>query len=326
MNKPYISIVVPVFNEEGNVEELYQRVCHGLASFDKDFELIYVDDGSRDRTFEKIESLRKNDNRVKLVCFSRNFGHQVSFAAGIDYAAGEYIVSMDGDLQDPPEVIKDLVQKAEEGFDVVYAVRKKRPGESFLRNWIIHRYYAFFRRIADIPIPENVGDFRVINRRVCEKLKELQEVDPYLRGMVSWIGFKQAGLEYDREPRNVGKTKYPFSKLFKLAWDGITAFSTAPLRFATIFGFLVSSASFLYMAVVFLKYFHYLISPSTDRAVPGWATTTILILFLGGVQLISMGIIGEYIYRIYQQTKNRPRYIVERAEGFNEKLNDTSEA
>lgn len=311
-----ISVVTPVFNEQDNVREFYERTKNTLESMKIDFEILYVDDGSRDGTASLIRAIHDEDPRVKLVRFSRNFGHQISFVAGMDYSRGRFVATIDGDLQDPPEMIRDLYAKAKEGYDVVYAVRRKRPGEKFYRNWVIRLYYKIFSRVSNIRIPENVGDFRIISRRVCDKLKEMREIDPYLRGMVSWVGFRQTGIEYDRSRRKWGRSNYPFTKLIKLAWDGLTSYSTFPLRATAFLGFFVSGLSFLYMSMTLIKYFQYLVHPHIYRPLPGWATLIVLISFLGGVQLIALGVIGEYLYRIYMQTKKRPVYIVEQVAGF----------
>ncbi len=300
----FCSIVLPVYNEEGNLEELYYRITKVMKKIDKPYEIIFVNDGSTDSSLEKMTSLHNQDKRVKILNLSRNFGHQIAITAGMDYAKGEVIIIMDADLQDPPEVIPRLLQEWEKGFDVVYAKRKGREGESFFKKFTAWLYYRLFRILANLDIPVDTGDFRLLSRRVVEVLKQIREHHRFLRGLVTWIGFKQCGVEFVREKRFSGKTKYSFWKMMKFALDGILSFSFFPLRLLTYLGFLTAFFSLLYAGyVIFLKIF-------TQATVPGWASLMVAILFLGSLQLIGLGIIGEYLGRIGDEVKKRPLYIV----------------
>jgi glycosyltransferase involved in cell wall biosynthesis len=304
-----LSIVVPLYNEEGNVAPLVERIAGiaerlpGIATY----EIVLVNDGSRDGTLLKIRDEMRRRPNIVLVNLSRNFGHQIAATAGIDIAQGSAVVLMDGDLQDPPELIEQFIERWREGYDVVYAVRRTRKGESPFKLLTARMFYRTIKRLTNVSIPVDTGDFRLMSRRVVDSLKRSHERHRFLRGMVSWVGYNQIGVEYDREERLSGETKYPFSKMVKFAIDGITSFSDVPLRFASYLGFTVSTAAFIYAIVIILfKAFHF----GTPEYARGWASTMVAILFLGGVQLIGIGILGEYIGRIYDEVKARPLYLI----------------
>ena len=306
---PLLSIVCPLYNEEGNVVELVSRICSILDTRTQrlPYEVILVNDGSRDATAAIARALALQNPAIALVNLSRNFGHQIAATAGLDYAHGQAVILMDGDLQDPPELINDFIAKWQEGYDVVYAIRKTRKGESPFKLLTARLFYRITKRLTNVDIPVDTGDFRLMSRRVVDALKQTREKHRFLRGLVSWIGFKQTGVYYDREARYAGTTKYPFSKMLKFAIDGITSFSEIPLRFATYFGFFVSVFAFIYaLIVLWLKIQH--------RNFPGYTSTMVAILFFGGVQLITIGILGEYIGRIYDQIKQRPLYFIDSVE------------
>lgn len=308
----FLTIVAPVFNEEETIEKFYDRTVKVMDKLGKETELIFVNDGSTDKSLEKILNICSKDQRVKVVSFSRNFGHQIAITAGMDYASGEAIVCIDADLQDPPELIIQMVEKWQEGFDVVYAIRAERKGETFFKKITAKIFYRLIKRMTNIEIPLDTGDFRLISKKALKTIKSMREYHRFVRGMVSWIGYNQTGISFVREKRFAGVTKYPLKKMIKLALDGILSFSYFPLQLATYFGFMVAGISFLgIMYVVFLKIF-------TNIPLPGWSSQMISILFLGSVQLICLGIIGEYLGRIYDEVKKRPLYIVEKAVGFDE--------
>lgn len=303
MEAPIISVVCPIFNEEGNVPELVRRINEAVAPLGIPFEIILVNDGSLDRTLPVARSLLRS-YQLRVVNLSRNFGHQIAATAGIDVAKGEAVILMDGDLQDPPELIAQFIGKWREGYDVVYAIRRSRKGESAFKLSTAKLFYRVTRRLTNVSIPVDTGDFRLMSRRVVDALRQTREKHRFLRGLVSWVGFNQIGIEYDRDSRFSGQTKYPVSKMFRFAVDGITSFSEIPLRFATYFGFFVSGFAFVYAVIVLvLKFAH--------RNTPGYTSMMIAILFLGGVQLITIGILGEYVGRIYDQIKQRPLYFIE---------------
>ncbi len=304
VSKPILSIVVPVYNEEEVIEVMHQRLYESLIPIGVSFEIIYVNDGSKDSTIAKIKAIASSVKEVKYIDFSRNFGHQIAVSAGIDFAKGEYIGTIDGDLQDPPELFKEMFQKMQEGYDVVYARRKKREGEPFLRLAAIKVFYRILKKMTSISIPVDTGDFRLMNRTIVENLKKMPEKNKYLRGQIAWIGFNQTYIEYDRHERFAGETGYPLRKLLGLAFDGITGFSDVPLKIVTYFGLIVSGVAFLLLLYVF---YSRLIS---HDYVQGWASILTCVLFLGGVQLIAIGIIGEYLSRMNHNLRNRPLYII----------------
>ena len=306
------SVVVPVFNEELVVAESYKRLTAVMEKNGESYELIFVNDGSRDKTEAMVTEICEHDKRVKLISFSRNFGHQTAITAGMDHACGQAVVVIDADLQDPPEVILEMIAKWKEGYDVVYGQRISRKGESFFKKFTAKVFYRLLRSLTNVDIPVDTGDFRLIDRKVCDVLSGLTEKNRYVRGLVSWSGFRQTAVRFHREERFAGETKYPFKKMLKFAIDGITTFSYKPLKLATYLGFFISFMSFLYLLVVlYLKLF-------TDQAVSGWASTLSVSLIFNGVVLIMLGIIGEYIGRIYDETKNRPLYIIQEKIGFDD--------
>ncbi|HUV15876.1 MAG TPA: glycosyltransferase family 2 protein [Pelolinea sp.] len=305
--KPVYTVIAPVFNEIGSVEEFYKSVSKVMAGLKEPWELILIDDGSTDGSTGKIRQIAKKDIHVRPVIFARNFGHQIAVTAGLDYAQGDAVVIIDADLQDPPEVMLDLIAKWKEGFEVVYAVRRKREGESWFKILTAALFYRIIYRITDVKIPMDTGDFRLIDRKVVDIMGKMRERHRFLRGMAAWVGFRQVGVEYDRKERFAGKTKYPFSKMLKLALNAITSFSYFPLQLATYLGFICAGISIL--AILVVAYLRL----SRQAAFLGQATTLIAVLFLGGVQLITLGVLGEYIGRIYDEVKGRPLYIVSEA-------------
>ena len=298
------SIIAPIYNEIDNLPDLYRRVKEVMDSSGEPWELILVDDGSTDGSTEKIRELAQKDKIVRPVIFARNFGHQVAITAGWDYARGDAIVIIDADLQDPPETILELAKKWKEGYEVVYAVRGEREGESWFKKFTAAMFYRLIYSITDVKIPVDTGDFRLMDRKVVDVLKQMKERHRFPRGMSAWVGFKQIGVTYKRAARVAGVTKYPFRKMLKLALNAITGFSYFPLQVATYFGFISAGvAIFAIPVVVFMRM-------AGSGAFFGQATTLIAVLFLGGVQLISLGILGEYIGRLYDEAKGRPLYIV----------------
>jgi len=304
------SIVVPVFNEEEVISVTYERLKKVMDTTGKPYELLFVNDGSADRTAQILSAICQKDTNVKLINFSRNFGHQIAISAGMDNALGQAVVVIDADLQDPPEIILQMIEKWKEGYEVVYATRKERKGETFFKKWTAAVFYRLLRSMTDVNIPVDTGDFRLIDRKVCNVMKNIKEKNRFVRGLVSWAGFRQTAVEYVREERFAGETKYPLCKMIKLSLDAMTSFSHKPLKLAIYLGFLFSSLSFLYLLfAIFEKLF-------TSYTVPGWTSIMATSLFFNGIILIILGIIGEYIGRIYDETKNRPLYIIGSKEGF----------
>ena len=301
------SIIAPIYNEIENIPELYRRVTEVMQSAREPWELILVDDGSTDGSTEKIRELAKADKHVRPVIFARNFGHQVAITAGWDYARGEAVVIIDADLQDPPEVILQLAEKWREGYEVVYAVRAEREGETWFKKFTASLFYRLIRWITDVDIPVDTGDFRLMDRKVVDVLKQMKERHRFPRGMSAWVGFKQVGVEYKRSARVAGVTKYPFRKMLKLAANAITGFSYFPLQVATFFGFISAGVAIVAIPIVAI------LRMTGSHFFEGQTTTLISVLFLGGVQLISLGILGEYIGRLYDEAKGRPLYIVREA-------------
>lgn len=310
MKNIVISVVVPVYNEEAVIHESYSRLDRVLKGLDEPYELIFVNDGSRDATAGIIRGICEADSCVRLIDFSRNFGHQTAITAGMDYASGEAVVVIDADLQDPPEVIPEMIAKWREGFDVVYGQRAQRKGETLFKRFTSAAFYRLLQRLTDVDIPVDTGDFRLIDRKVCDALKSVKERNRYVRGIISWLGFRQTGVEFIREERFAGETKYPFKKMLRFAFDAIASFSYKPLKLATYMGLTVSFAAFAYiLVVVYQKLF-------TDTTVTGWASTMAVNLFFNGVVLMMLGIIGEYIGRIYDEAKGRPLYVVREEVNF----------
>jgi dolichol-phosphate mannosyltransferase len=308
MNITY-SIIAPIYNEIDNISELHRRVKEVMDSCGETWELILVDDGSTDGSTEKIQELAAQDKTVRPVIFARNFGHQVAITAGWDYARGDAVVIIDADLQDPPEVILELAKKWKEGYEVVYAVRGEREGETWFKKFTAAMFYRLIYSITDVKIPVDTGDFRLMDRKVVEVLRQMRERHRFPRGMSAWVGFKQIGVTYRRSARVAGVTKYPLRKMLKLALNAITGFSYFPLQVATYFGFFSAAVAILAIPVVVYM------RMTGSNAFFGQATTLIAVLFLGGVQLISLGILGEYVGRLYDEAKGRPLYIVREAPG-----------
>lgn len=309
--KPSYSIIAPVYNEEGNLRELYAQMKQTLDTTGEAWELVLVNDGSRDRSMEIMQALQQQDPRIKIVDFAKNFGHQLAVTAGLDYAQGDAVVIIDADLQDPPAVILQMIKQWKQGYQVVYAVRSERRGESWFKEFTAKAFYRIIYRITDVDIPLDTGDFRLMDRKVVDTLKTMRERHRFIRGMTSWVGFKQTGVEYVREERFAGETHYPFRKMFKFALDAITGFSYLPLQIATYAGFSIAGLSAVAtLVVIYARLF------LESKAFLGQATTLVVVLFLGGIQLITLGIIGEYLGRIYDEVKGRPLYIVSRTSGF----------
>lgn len=299
-----LSIIIPIYNEEGNINLLFDRVKKVAQEISPSHEMIFINDGSRDNSILLIKQLASKDSCVKYINFARNFGHQIAVSAGLDNCSGERIVIIDADLQDPPELIFEMTKKMDEGFEVVYAKRRSRDGESFLKKWTAKWFYRTLKKITSVNIPVDTGDFRIMDKRIVDVLKQMPEQHKFLRGQISWVGFNQTYVEYDRSERNAGETGYTYRKMIRFALDGITAFSTTPLKFATALGFFVSIAAFIVsLYVLFAKFIK-------NDVVPGWTSLMLVVLFLGGVQLICIGIIGEYISRLSTDVKQRPLYVI----------------
>lgn len=300
-----ISVIVPSFNEEKNVPLIYERLTSTLSQISDDYEIIFVNDCSKDSTLSVIKQISEKDSHVKYISFSRNFGHQIAVSAGLDLCKGEAVVIIDADLQDPPELILEMYEKYKEGYKVVYAKRKSREGETWFKKITAKLFYRFLSAMTSIEIPVDVGDFRLIDKVIVKHLRNMPEKSKYIRGQISWIGYKQTFVEYHRDARLYGKTNYPLKKMLRLAFDGITAFSDKPLKMASAIG--IISAILSLLAIVYALISHFIF----DSAVSGWTSLIISVLFIGGVQLITIGIIGEYIARINNDVRNRPLYIIE---------------
>jgi polyisoprenyl-phosphate glycosyltransferase len=310
LDRPRFSIVVPIWNEELVIPELYARVVSTMESTGESWELLCINDGSRDRSLPLLLGLRDRDPRVKVIDFSRNFGHQVAITAGADFADGDAVIVMDADLQDPPDVVLRMIEKWREGYEVVYAQRTKREGETRFKLWTAAAFYRLLRGITEVDIPVDAGDFRLMDRRVVLAMRRLREKHRFMRGLSSWVGFRQIGVEYERAERYAGETKYPLRKMVRLAVAAITSFSFVPLQLATWAGFILAGISILAILITVI------LRLSGSQFFLGQATTLVAVLFLGGIQLIFLGIIGEYIGRIFDEVKDRPLYIVSQAYGF----------
>jgi glycosyltransferase involved in cell wall biosynthesis len=304
MSKIQLSIIIPVYNEEKNLPIIYERLLKVVAALGVSYQFIFINDGSVDDSINIIKTFSKENQNVKYIDFSRNFGHQVAVTAGLDICEGDATVIIDADLQDPPELIIELYQKMLEGFNVVYARRRIRKGESFLKKLTAKVFYRLMDRITTVRIPLDTGDFRIIDRKIINTLKNMPEQQKYLRGQIAWAGFKQTFVEYDRDERLLGKTGYTYSKMLRFAFDGITSFSNFPLKFASFLGFTFSGISFI---LILFALYEKIILHNTVR---GWTSLILVVLFLGGIQLLSIGIIGEYIGRISANIRNRPLYVV----------------
>lgn len=309
--RPLLSIVIPCFDEEAVIGETVRRLrafCDGLDGLDA--ELIFVDDGSRDRTRELLRAAAAADPRIRVLGFARNFGHQLAVTAGIDAARGDAVVLIDADLQDPPEVIGAMIARWREGYDVVYGTRTERPGESWFKLATARIFYRLLNRLSDVPIPLDTGDFRLMSRQVADVLRAMPERDRFVRGMVSWVGFRQTALPYRRDARWAGTSKYPLGKLLRFAADGILSFSTKPLQLSIALG--LGAAALALLGILYAVVARLL----TDDWVPGWAAIMVAVLFIGGVQLVSVGVLGEYVGRIYGEIKRRPLYVIGERIGF----------
>jgi glycosyltransferase involved in cell wall biosynthesis len=307
MAKKLISYVLPVFNESEGIETFYTELSKSLSKIQKkyDTQLVFVNDGSRDESLEKLLAIQKKDNSVIVLDFSRNFGHQKAITAGIDIAEGDAIIIMDTDLQDPPAVSLELIKKWEDGFEVVYAQRNVREKETWFKKMTASVYYRLLEKLAEISIPRNTGDFRLMDKRVVDEFRKMREENRFVRGMVAYLGFKQTAVLFDRPQRFAGETHYPLKKMLRLALDGITSFSSYPLRLVMKVGFWVSFLSFIGIIWVIILHFFF-----KGVTVPGWTTIVSAVLFMGGLQLFSIGIMGLYVGRIYSETQNRPLYIL----------------
>lgn len=304
------SVVIPVFNEEENLPAIYKRLITVMESLDGPFEIVFVNDGSRDRSYDVVLRLHEKDPRVKILDFSRNFGHQIAITAGLDHAQGEAVIIMDADLQDPPEVIPKLVEAWKSGSGVIYAVRTSRKGEGLFKLWTASGFYRLLKMLSNIEIPMDTGDFRLLDTKVVQALRDIRERHRFVRGLTSWVGFKQTSVPYEREERLSGETKYSLWKMIKFAVDGITSFSHLPLRLVTFLGFFCFGLSVgVGCWALYIKLF-------TDAAILGWTSLIGIILFLGGAQLLALGIIGEYLGRVFDEVKNRPLYVLRKTHGF----------
>jgi len=315
--KPVYSVVVPAFNEEEVIHETYKRLTAVMQRMGETYELVFVNDGSKDRTAQLIGEICKTDASVVLINFSRNFGHMPAISAGMAYAQGDAIFIIDADLQDPPELFPEMVKAWKDGADVAYGKRRKREGESWFKKVTAKMFYRMIARMTPIDLPIDTGEFRLIDRQVCDAVNRLPEKNRYIRGLVSWVGFTQVPVAYDRNERFAGETKYPLRKMLSFAMDAITAFSYKPLKLATSLGLFISFASFVYLLVILYQHFF------TDTTIVGWASTVGIVLFTQGIVLMILGLMGEYIGRIYDEMKNRPAYIIQEIVGqhANDKTN-----
>ncbi len=306
-NKADISVIIPIYNEQDIIQELYNRLQKTVSQISENYELIFVNDGSKDNSLLELLKLAEQDSRVFYINFSRNFGHQIAVTAGLDASQGKAVVIIDGDLQDPPELITDMFEKYKEGYDVVYAKRKDRKGESIFKKLTAKLFYRVLKQITSIDIPLDTGDFRLIDQKVVHYLNQMPEQNKFLRGQIAWLGFKQTRVLFDRDKRKYGKTGYSLNKMIHFAMDGITAFSDKPLQLVTKLGFVISFISFV--IILYAIYSHYVL----HQTITGWTSLIISSMFIGGVQLISIGVIGEYISRINKNVLKRPLYIVEKS-------------
>ncbi|RED56754.1 glycosyltransferase family 2 protein [Cohnella lupini] len=308
----FLSVVVPMYNEEEVIEVTYRRLKAVLDQLGETYEIVFVNDGSRDRTADIVRRLCAADRSVKLVEFSRNFGHQIAVTAGMDHSGGRTVVLIDADLQDPPELIADMVARWREGYDVVYGKRIERKGESWFKKLTASMFYRLLRSMTSVNIPVDTGDFRLMDRKVCDALTSMRERSRFIRGMVSWAGFKQTSVDYVREERFAGETKYPLRKMIRLSLDAMTSFSTKPLKIASVLGFVLSAVGFVYLFVVLYQHFF------TESTTQGWTSLIAISLLFHGITLSLLGVLGEYIGRTYEEAKGRPLYLVAEAINFSE--------
>lgn len=309
-----LTILVPAYNEEEVLEQLYNRLTNVITSIENyEFEILFVNDGSKDNTINIIKNYRERDKRISYVSLSRNFGKETAMIAGLDYAKGDAVIIIDADLQDPPELIPEMIKYWEDGYDDIYAKRKDREGETWFKKWSSKTFYRILQGMTKIPIQKDTGDFRLLDRRCVEALKKLRETQRYTKGMFSWIGYNKKEILFDRDPRAAGETKWNYFKLMDLAIEGITSFTTFPLRVSSFLGMGISFLAFIYMIVIIVKTLLY------GEAVQGYPSLMVVLLFLGGAQLISIGIIGEYIGRVFNETKKRPLYFIDEYNNEKEK-------
>jgi polyisoprenyl-phosphate glycosyltransferase len=305
-----ISVVIPMHNEANNLAKLFSRLCPALESICSDWEIVCINDGSKDETLSTLIEYRSRDSRICIVDFSRNFGKEVALTAGLDHASGDVVIPLDADLQHPPELIPEMIARWREGYEIVAAAHRRREGESWLRRFAARRFYRLIGHISSVPIPDDVGDFRLLSRPVVEAVKRLPERTRFMKGLFAWVGFRQTTIYFDRELRHDGASTWNYWKLWNLALDGIFAFSSVPLKVWSYIGIAVAGSSLLYATYLV---FHTIV---VGKDVPGYASLIIGILFLGGIQLISLGVLGEYLARVYEEVKGRPLYIVRAAHGI----------
>lgn len=313
-----ISVVVPLYNEEENIDALFRRLLAVLEALNTSYDVICVNDGSRDNTLKNLVEYHQRYPQIKVVNLSRNFGKDTAMSAGIDYSQGMAVIPIDADLQDPPELIAEMIEKWHEGYDVVYASRRVRIGESWFKRFTAEGFYQVINKLSRVSIPPNTGDFRLIDRRVVESIKKMPERQRFMKGIFAWVGYKQTSILFDREPRYQGQTKWNYWKLWNFAIDGITSFSFLPLKVWTYVGLIIALVSLVYASFLILRTIIFGID------VPGYASLMVAVLFLGGIQLLTLGIIGEYIGRVYEEVKGRPLYLVRDCYGFEnrEQLSD----
>src|SRR5690606_8193661 len=300
-----LSIIIPIYNEEKIIPELYQRLTNAAKEITSDYELIFINDGSKDRSILELINLSQQDSKVYFINFSRNFGHQIAVTAGIDYCKGDAVVIIDGDLQDPPELIPEMYRKHQEGYEVVYAQREKRAGETYFKKITAQLFYRTLKKLTSVDIPLDTGDFRLIDRKIVEALKNMPEQNKFLRGQIAWLGFNQTSIVFNRDKRKYGKSGYPLSKMIKFALDGITGFSDKPLEYVSRLGFIISGLSFLIILYAIFSHFF------LKQTITGWTSLIISSMFIGGVQMISIGVIGEYVARINKNILSRPLYLIQ---------------
>jgi glycosyltransferase involved in cell wall biosynthesis len=305
--------VIPCYCEESNIDYLFERVENVLNGLPVTYEIICIDDGSHDQTLEKLLDHYRRNKNIKIIALARNFGKEFALTAGLDYSSGNAVIPIDADLQDPPELIPAMIKQWQAGYDIVYAKRRSRQGEPWLKQATAKVFYQLISRISHVPIPQNTGDFRLMDRQVVEALKQLPERTRFMKGLFAWVGYKTSCIEYDRVPRHRGSTKWNYWRLWKLAVDGITSFSMAPLKIWSYIGLFFSLLAFLYATFLILR------TLMLGIDVPGYASLMVAVLFLGGIQLMGLGIIGEYLGRIYEEVKERPLYLIRDSYGFNEK-------
>lgn len=298
-----LSVVVPAFNEAEVIEEFHSRLTAVMQNLEYDYEVVYVDDGSQDETIHKLNSLRESDSHISIIDLSRNFGKEIAMSAGLDYAIGDAVIVIDADLQDPPELISSFVDEWNNGYDVVYAQRIERQGETWFKKKSAEIFYRILWNLSRVEIPKNTGDFRLLSRRAVDALKSLKEQHRYMKGLFAWVGFPQKAVLYNREARAFGNTKWNYWKLWNFAIEGITSFSDAPLKISTYIGILTATGAFLYGIYMIIRTLIF------DNPIPGYPSLIVIVLFLGGVQLISLGVIGEYLGRTYNESKGRPLYL-----------------